>query len=61
MNVRQRSVEADGTVRIVADLLDAGVLAMVLDVRVDRDRKVRLFVHGEPGAQLGGFEAWSDF
>lgn len=61
MTVRKRSVDETGTVHLVADLLDGGVAAMTLDLTVDAARNVRLMVRGEPGARLGGFQAWSDF
>lgn len=58
--VRQRSVEPDGTAKIVAELLDAGQLQLTLTLTVSADRSVQLFVHGEPTARLSGFTAWSD-
>jgi hypothetical protein len=58
--VRRRSVDADGTAHLVAGLLDAGTLRLTLDVKVSADRVVTVFVRGEPGVTLSGYQAWSD-
>lgn len=55
------TVAADGTVTISASLLDNGVKQITPTLTITPDRMVRLLVHGEPGATLSGFEAWSDF
>lgn len=59
--MRRRSVDEAGAVQLVGDLLDAGTLQMTVHLTVTADRAVRLMVHGAPGAQLNGFQAWSDF
>jgi hypothetical protein len=57
--MRRRSVDADGTAHLVADLLDAGEQHLSLDVQVTADRAVKVLVQGAPGATLVGFQAWS--
>jgi hypothetical protein len=57
--VRRRSVDADGTAHLVADLLDAGKPHLSLDVQVTAGREVSVLVQGAPGATLAGFQAWS--
>jgi hypothetical protein len=60
LNVRRRRVDTEGTAHLVADLLDAGTHQLTLDVQVTADRAVTVFVRGESGATLSGYQAWSD-
>lgn len=50
----------DGSFTLVATVLDNGKPMLTPTLTISADRLVRLVVHGEPGAQLSGFEAWSD-
>ena len=52
--------EPDGTFVFQAPLLDDGTKVLTLRLTVNADRKVSVLVTGEPGAQLSGFEAWSN-
>lgn len=51
---------ADGTFTLQAEVLDGGTAAITVTLTISADRAARLLVHGQPGAQLAGFEAWSD-
>lgn len=50
----------DGSFTLAATVLDNGVPTLTPTLTITADRQVRLMVHGEPGAQLAGFDAWSD-
>ena len=60
LNVSKRSVDADGTARVDAELSDDGVKALVLQLRINPDRAVEVRVLAEPGANLTGLTAWSN-
>lgn len=51
---------ADGSFYAEVPLYDNNVKQLTLKLTITADRAVHLFVHGEPGATLTGFQAWSD-
>lgn len=57
----KQSVDAAGTVSFSCTLLDNGQPMLTPTLTVTDARAVRLLVHGEPGAELSDFQAWSDF
>lgn len=56
----KQSVDAAGTVSFSCTLLDNGAPALTPTLTVTDDRRCKLVVHGEPGAELTDFQAWSD-
>lgn len=56
----KQSVDANGTVSFSCTLADNGQAALTPTLTVTADRAVRLLVHGEPGAEITDFQAWSD-
>lgn len=54
------TANADGSFHGEVPLYDGATKLLTIHVDVTAGRDVRLFVHGEPGAVLGGFQAWSD-
>lgn len=53
-------VDAAGTVTFSCTLLDNGVPVLTPTLTVTDRRAVRLVVHGEPGAEITDYQAWSD-
>lgn len=52
--------DTDGSFLFQAPLLDGGVKQLTLTLTVTDGREVQVRIHGEPGASLSGFQAWSD-
>lgn len=50
----------DGSFYAEVPLYDNNVKQLVLKLTITADRAVHVLVHGEPGASLTGFQAWSD-
>lgn len=53
--------EPDGSLHTEVPVKDTGKLVMTITIDITPERGVRVFVHGEPNAELTDFQAWSDF
>lgn len=59
LNVRKRSAEEDGTMKLLADLMDKGTTVGQLEVSITADRQLMLVYTNEPGADpMTNFQAW---
>lgn len=59
--VGKRSVDENGVAVIEGTLSNAGKKEMTLTLKITPNRDIDLFVHGEPGVEMGNFQARSDF
>lgn len=57
----KQTVDADGSVSFTCTLSDNGKPVLTPTLTVTSDRACTLLVHGEPGAELTDFRAWTDF
>lgn len=57
--VRQRSTDAEGTMHLVVELTDAGVVAATIRAEITADRVLRLeYDPADTAHRLTGFYAW---